>query len=190
MSEPSDDEATDLLPPERAGNGARIAAGAVGLVLVALIALFAFGGGSDDLASSRLLDKRVPAVKGDTLAGGTYDIDSARGRFVLVNFFATWCPPCIAEHPDLVELEAYGAETGNIELVSIVFDDDADKVEALFGELGGSWPVLDDSSATLAVTFQVAQVPESFLIDPNGVVVAHLTGGIEADDVIAAIEGT
>ncbi len=168
------------------GNTARITAIIVGLIVVALIALLAFGGPGTDAASSRLVDKRVPAVAGETLDGGTYDIDAARGRWVLVNFFATWCPGCIDEHPDLVEIEQYGIDTGAIDVVSIVFDDDPDKVAQLFDELGGSWPVLDDPK--LAVTFQIAQVPESFLIDPSGVVVAHATGGIKAEDILAVIQ--
>ncbi len=168
------------------GNSARIISSVVGLVVVGLIALLALGGPGTDVATSRLVDKRVPALQGETLDGGTYDIDAARGRWVLVNFFATWCPGCIDEHPDLVELEQYGKDTGAIEVVSIVFDDDPDKVADLFAELGGTWPVLNDSGQ-LAVTFQIAQVPESFLVDPSGVVVAHATGGITADEIIAAI---
>ncbi len=169
------------------GNSARIASIVVGLVVVALIALLALGGPGADEASSRLVDKRVPPVAGETLDGGFYDIDSSRGRWVLVNFFATWCPGCIDEHPDLVRLEEYGKETGAIEVVSIVFDDDPDKVAALFDELGGSWPVLGDDGR-FAVTFQIAQVPESFLVDPSGVVVAHATGGVTADEIISVIE--
>ncbi len=189
---PVDDAGTDadfdrdLIPVGAGGNSARIAATVVGLIVVALIGLLAFGGTGASQATSRLVDKRVPALAGETLAGGTYDIDSARGRWVLVNFFATWCPGCIDEHPDLVELEQYGKDTGAIEVVSIVFDDDPAKVADLFAELGGSWPVLNDDGR-LAVTFQIAQVPESFLVDPSGVVVAHATGGVTADEIIEAI---
>ncbi len=188
MTEPAEtyEASGDFAPDGATGNTARTISIIVGAVVVALIALLAFGGPATDAASSRLVDKRVPAVKGETLAGGTYDIDSARGRWVLVNFFATWCPGCVDEHPDLVRLEQYGEETGAIEVVSIVFDDDPDNVAELFAELGGSWPVLSDDGS-LAVTFQIAQVPESFLIDPSGVVVAHATGGIKADDIIKAI---
>lgn len=175
----------EVVEPTEHRNTARITSGVVGVIVLAMVVLLAFGGTTDDSESSRLIDKRVPAVSGETLAGGFYDIDSARGRWVLVNFFATWCGPCIDEHPDLVELETYGADSGSLEVVSIVFDDDPDNVANLFAELGGSWPVLSDP--TLAVTFQVAQVPESFLVDPNGVVVAHVTGGIEADDIVQVI---
>lgn len=180
------DQDLDRFDNGAGGNSARIAAIVVGVIVVGLIGLLAFGGTGASQASSRLVDKRVPALTGETLDGGTYDIDSARGRWVLVNFFATWCPGCIDEHPDLVELEQYGKDTGAIEVVSIVFDDDPDRVAELFAELGGSWPVLNDDGR-LAVTFQIAQVPESFLVDPSGVVVAHATGGITADEILAVI---
>lgn len=169
------------------GNTARNLSMVVGVVVVALIGLLAFGSATSDRPSSRLLGQRVPAISGVTLDGGHYDIDAAGGRWVLVNFFATWCPGCIVEHPELVRLEEWGEATGQIEVVSIVFDDSPSQVAALFDRLGGTWPVLDDP--TLAVAFQIAQVPESFLVDPNGIVVVHATGGIEADPIIDAIEG-
>lgn len=182
MSDP-DSEITEELTGSTTARNASIA---VGVVLIGLIALFIFGGSNQDTRTSRLLDSRVPAIAGPTLDGGSYDIGAARGRWVLVNFFAEWCPGCIVEHPELVELEHYGVDTGAIEVVSVVFDDSPEKVQSLFDRMGGSWPVLDDPS--LAVTFQVAQIPESFLVDPNGVVVMHVVGGVEADDIITIIE--
>lgn len=162
----------------------------VGGMVVALIALLAFsGGGSDDTAAdNRLLGRRVPPLAGPTLAGDAYDIDDARGRWVLINFFATWCGPCIAEHPQLVELETWGAETGQLELVSIVFDDDPDNVADLFDQLGGTWPVMD--APQTVVDFQLRRVPESFLVNPDGVVVAHVVSGVRAEQIVDEIEGT
>jgi cytochrome c biogenesis protein CcmG, thiol:disulfide interchange protein DsbE len=168
-------------------NRARNAAIGVGVLLVGLIALFAVGGPSgEDDGTSRLLGRRVPALVGTTLEGADYDIDRSRGRWVLVNFFASWCPPCIAEHPDLVELEEWGRTEGRLDLVSVVFDDEPDQVRALFDELGGSWPVVQAPGAV--VDFQIRKVPESFLVAPDGVVVAHVISGIESEWVIDEIE--
>jgi cytochrome c biogenesis protein CcmG, thiol:disulfide interchange protein DsbE len=172
---------------EGSSNRVRTAALAVGVVVVSLITLLAVSGGGDfdDVEANRLLGKKVPVLVGPTLDGANYDIDNARGRWVLVNFFATWCAPCRAEHPELVALEAWGAETGQLELLSIVFDDDPQNVSDLFAELGGSWPVMD-APATV-VDFQLRRVPESLLVNPDGVVVAQFISGVRADQIIAEI---
>lgn len=167
------------------GTTARTIGAVVGVLVVAMIALLAFGGGDDAVAANRLLGERVPAVTGVAVDGTDYDIDDKRGEWVLVNFFGTWCPPCVAEHPELVELETWGAETGRLSLASIAFNDRPEDVQRFFDDFGGSWPVLDD--ANLSVAFQISMVPESFLIAPSGLVVQHFTGGIEAADVQASI---
>lgn len=160
---------------------------AVGVVLVGLIGLLAFSGGGDDSGngSSPLLQQRTPSVAGTTLSGEQFDIDDHRGSWVLVNFFATWCPPCVIEHPELVALEQWGEEN-NLELVSIVFNDPAERVETFFAERGGTWPVLNEPS--IPIDFSVAQVPETFIVTPSGQVVLHLTGGVEAAELIDFIE--
>lgn len=164
----------------------RIVAVCVGLVLVAFIGLLAFGGGEESNSTSRLLGRRVPQIQGTAMDGSSYDIDDSRGRWVLVNFFATWCPPCVAEHPDLVALEAWGEETDQLDLVAIVFNDSEAKVQDFFNEYGGNWPVINDSEP--AISFQIQAVPETFLVDPFGVVQVHFTGGLDAEEVIAIIE--
>lgn len=158
----------------------------VGVVLALLILLLAVAGGGSDAPSSALLGQRVPLIAGETLEGADYDIDQSRGRWVVVNFFATWCPPCIAEHPDLVALERVGAETGEIDVVANVFNDSPENVAEFFAENGGSWPVLSDPG--IAVEFQIRRVPESFLVDPFGVVRVHYTGGVTTEQILADIE--
>lgn len=163
---------------------ARWTALAVGAVLVALIGVLAFGGDETDQANV-WIGKRVPRVAGPTLDGGTYDIDSARGRWVVVNFFATWCGPCIQEHPELVKLEEWGRSTGEAEVVAVVFNDPVDTVKTFFAEKGGGWPVLDNPE--IPIEFQVAQVPETFLVSPAGQVVQHYEGGITADEIRSVV---
>lgn len=166
---------------------ARLTAAIVGACLLGMIALFTFSGADLGPERSRLLGLRVPELSGETLDGEIYDIDNSRGNWVLVNFFATWCVGCVREHPELVELEDWGANNG-LDIVSVVFDDDSDRVEQFFQQRGGTWPVLQDPSS--AVKFQIALIPESFLVSPSGVVVQHAIGGLEADEIIAVIEAS
>ena len=80
-------------------------------------------------------------MTGSTLSGGDFDIDQHRGQWVLVNFFATWCPPCVEEHPELVEFSERNGES--VQLVSVAFDDtELDEVETFFADNGGDWPVI------------------------------------------------
>lgn len=168
---------------------ARVASIVVGLVLVALVGLFALGSGTQEAEdASTLLGERAPLVVGTTLDGESFDIDDYRGSWVLVNFFATWCPGCVIEHDDLVELEAWGAERGDLQLVAVVFNDPPDQVQAFFDERGGSWPVVNEPSIPL--DYRVSLIPESFLVSPDGRIVLHVEGEVQADDVQRFIEAS
>lgn len=171
---------------QASGSLARKIGAVVGVIVLAMVALLATGGTSGDTdRANRLLGARVPEVAGPAVDGRNYDIDNLRGEWVLVNFFGTWCPPCVVEHPELVALEEWGEENTRLSLVSVAFNDRPEDVQRFFDDFGGSWPVLDD--ANLSVAFEISQVPESFLIAPSGLVVQHFTGGIRASDVQESI---
>ena len=170
---------------------------AVGVVIVGLVGLLAFGGNNLGAEPNATLGKRVPLVQGMPIEGleGTsvnragepvaYSIDAQTGEWVLVNFFATWCTGCIVEHPELVELEAWGQDN-DLGIVAVVFDDpNTDAIKEFFAERGGNWPVLN--SPRSAVDFQIAQIPESFLVAPSGLVVEHYIGGLTASEVRATV---
>lgn len=171
---------------QASGSVARKIAAVVGVIVLAMIVLLARGGvGEQPEEANGLLGKRVPLMAGAAVDGRDYDIDDLRGEWVLVNFFGTWCPPCVAEHPELVALESWGEENTRLSLVSVAFNDNPEDVQRFFNDFGGSWPVLDD--ANLSVAFEISNVPESFLIAPSGVVVQHFIGGIVAGDVQESI---
>ncbi|HYF45560.1 MAG TPA: TlpA disulfide reductase family protein [Acidimicrobiales bacterium] len=183
-------EAVDR-PPRRL---ALVSAVVVAVVLVAFIVLLATRDPATDRQSeSPLIGQVAPALTGDTITeagGGSYDLDLQRGQWVVVNFFATWCTPCITEHPELVEFSERHAAVGDAAVVSVVFDDRASNVTDFFDENGGEWPVVDGGEVIL--DWAVAQVPESFLVDPDGVVVARITGGVTADgldDLLGELQG-
>ncbi len=189
---PNDSLASNDGPASSGGEGglgpARLTAIVVGVVVAAMIVLFAFGRDDGADEGSALLGARAAPVEGEVLGGGaTFDIDDHRGSWVVVNFFGTWCPPCVAEHPDLVELEAWGAERGDVQLVSVVFNDAPDRVARFFEERGGTWPVIDNP--TVAIDYRVSQIPETFLVSPAGQVVVHIEGQLVAAEIKQAIEG-
>jgi cytochrome c biogenesis protein CcmG/thiol:disulfide interchange protein DsbE len=132
---------------------------------------------TDRQVDSHLIGRAAPEIVGRTLDGDTFDIDNHLGRWVVVNFFATWCRECVIEHPELDGFAADHARTGDAAVVSVVFDDDPDKAADFFEENGGDWPVVFDDSG-VAAAYGVAKVPETFLVAPSGRVVEKLIGGV------------
>ncbi len=129
---------------------------------------------------SELIDGLAPVVEGRTIDGTWFDIDDHRGQWVIVNFFSTTCVPCIQEHPELVAFQEAHEPLGDATIVSVTFDDQASNVIEFFAEHGGDWPVLAEETGSIALHYGVTGVPESFLINPNGVVAERIIGGITA----------
>jgi cytochrome c biogenesis protein CcmG/thiol:disulfide interchange protein DsbE len=168
---------------------ALISAAVVG-VLVALLAavLVTSDPSTDRVTQSPLLGQPAPAIVGPTLAGDDVDLADYRGRWVVVNFFATWCIPCEREHPELVAFDEAHSATGDAALVSVLFDDSEEAARAFFDRNGGDWPVVIDADGGVGVAYGVPQVPESFLVAPNGIVVQRLVGGVTAEGLDGLID--
>jgi len=141
----------------------------------------------DRVTDSPLLGKPAPGLAGETLDGAAFDLGDRRGRWVLVNFFAPWCVPCIQEHPDLVSFSRRHLQAGDAEVVSVVFDD-VKGTREFFAREGGEWPVVVDPNGAVALDWAVAKVPESFLVDPNGFVVSRITTGVTSDGLDRLLE--
>lgn len=181
-------EALTDSPTQPRRRRAPIIAGLVGAAVLALVALFVVSPQvGDDQPPSPLVGKLAPPLAGATLTGETFDIDSARGKWVLVNFFATWCPPCIVEHPELVELSE--VDPDRLEVVSVAFADTTENVSQFFAERGGTWPVLASDTGRIAIDYGVKGLPESYLIGPSGTIVAKFIGGITADGLLEYLQG-
>lgn len=175
------------------GPRAALVASAVIAVLVALlVAVLATRDPSGERATqSPLIGRLAPATAGTTLDGQQVSIDDQRGRWVIVNFFASWCTPCRTEHPELLAFDAAHRAAGDAVLIGVTFDDRADDARDFFAERGGDWPVIDDPENSIGVAYGVAQVPETFVIAPNGTVVQRFAGAVtraELDELIAIYE--
>lgn len=161
-----------------------VIAGIFGLAVAALVALFATADrGMDPSASSKspLVGKLAPALAGRTVDGGSFDLDKQRGQWVLVNFFATWCPPCVQEQPELVALSE--RTSGRLQIVSVAAGDTAENVTKFFAERGGDWPVLVSDTDAASIDYGLIKLPESYLISPEGKVVEKFAGGITAEQI-------
>ncbi len=131
---------------------------------------------------SPLLGKRAPAAEGTTIDGNHANLADFRGKWVVVNFFATWCVPCREEHPDLVRFQDAHRAAGDATILAVVYSDSASAVRDFRTKEGGDWPMLVDPDGRIALDYGVGGVPESFLINPDGIIVSKILGGVRSAD--------
>ncbi|HVF13660.1 MAG TPA: TlpA disulfide reductase family protein [Acidimicrobiales bacterium] len=131
---------------------------------------------------SPLLGKAAPAAESATIDGETVRLADLRGKWVVVNFFATWCVPCRIEHEELVRFHENHQSLGDGSVLGVVFSDSAQAVRDFRSDEGGAWPMLTDPKGSIALNFGVSGVPESFLVDPDGIVRSRILGGVRAVD--------
>ncbi len=108
------------------------------------------------------------------------NIESLRGNLVLINFWATWCPPCIEEMPSMDELSRR-LKSKAFNLIAVSVDDNWEPVEEFLQQLNRtpSFAIAHDPLKSLAMgRFGIEKYPESFLIDKNGRIRAFYQGSV------------
>lgn len=109
------------------------------------------------------------------LEGNVHRLRDYRGRWVLVNFWATWCPPCRMEMPSMQDLWADFSEDPFV-LLAVNLQEDPERVRSFTRRYGLAFPMLLDETGRVSRRFRVRGVPETWLIDPSGVPRARLQG--------------
>jgi cytochrome c biogenesis protein CcmG, thiol:disulfide interchange protein DsbE len=163
---------------------------AVAAVLAALFIVLASGkADKPDVTSSFLIGRPAPAVASSTLDGKPFDLSRRKGSWVVLNFFQSTCLPCKAEHPELVTFAAQQQTIADgAELYTVIKDDPDENVAKWFEEHGGDWPIVKDDDGAIATAFGVAQVPETWIIDPSGTVVIRHTTTVTADSLATELQ--
>ena len=126
---------------------------------------------------SPLLNKPAPEINLDTLVED-YKLsnNNFRNEVVLVNFFASWCIPCIVEHDFLFELK----KQKPIKIYGINYKDNIENLEVWLKKLGNPYTKIGiDKTGTTGIDWGVNGIPESFLIDQNGIIKHKINGVID-----------
>jgi cytochrome c biogenesis protein CcmG/thiol:disulfide interchange protein DsbE len=119
---------------------------------------------------SPLLGHRAPQFIGtDLRTGAPVSLASLHGRYVVINFFASWCIPCQDEAPDLVAFEYQQSRVPQgARLLSVVFHDTTTSATQFLKSQGAAWPAVDDPGGNIAQNYGVTSPPTTFVVDPNG----------------------
>jgi peroxiredoxin len=123
-----------------------------------------------------------------TSDGKAISLSALRGQVILVNFWATWCPPCKAEMPELNTLQRdYGAKKGFV-VVGIASEESPAAVAAFAGQRGITFPLLLDTRGQVIRDYNIRTLPSSVIVDREGRIRDKWTGPLLKDAVLARLE--
>lgn len=158
------------------------------LLGVPILLLLWWGLGRDPTAiSSPLPGRMAPTFRLETLDGDTLDMADLRGQVVVLNFWASWCVPCIQEHPVLREAGERYREDG-VRVVGVLYQDSRRNAIDFMERLGGDWPTVLDPGTRTAIDYGVYGVPETFFIDRTGRIAYKQIGPVNREVMTTWIE--
>ncbi len=156
------------------------------VLFAGLAAMFYVGMQSDNQdLPSQMIGKPAPAVKVEALADLPLvtDADIRAPGVKLVNFWASWCQPCRAEHPRLEKLQAEG-----VTILGVNYKDKPQDALGFLAEMGNPFAKVGaDNSGRMGIDWGIYGVPETFVIDGKGKVIARLAGPITEDTLTSTI---
>lgn len=151
------------------------------LIPIALAAIT--GCGVEGPARAPAVGDIVPEYAASTLTGDSASLDQLRGQVVLLNVWATWCPPCRKEIPVLQALHESHADDGlRVVGVSVDAAGEAQAVERFVESYGVTFEIWLDPAERVSSTFRTSGVPTTLLIDRDGRLVWRHLGPVTADD--------
>lgn len=147
-----------------------------------------------DFFSSLGIQKINPPVKAkdftlEDLKGSAVSLRDFEGKVIFLNFWATWCPPCRIEMPDMEKLWQKFKDEDFV-ILAVDLRETSEKVSSFIKENGYTFPVLLDSGGEVANTYGITAIPTTYLLDPRGRMVGKALGARDwaSDDAFKLIE--
>ena len=157
-------------------------------------------GTKNEGVSSNANNDKTPAIDFELKDqyGKTHKLSDYKGKVVFLNFWATWCPPCKMEMPDIQKIyEKYEKQGEESEVVVLSLaapntqdEKDIDGIEAFLEENGYTYPVLMDDGGYTFGAYRISSLPTTFMIDKEGNVFGYVQGGLTQEAMESIIEQT
>ncbi|CAH2715992.1 Thiol-disulfide oxidoreductase ResA [Neobacillus rhizosphaerae] len=122
---------------------------------------------------------KAPDFELKTLTGETVKLSSLKGKKVMLNFWATWCPPCKAEMP---EMEQFYKQAGDDVVILAVNIDPQLDVQGFVNENKITFPILLDADDKVNETYQILSIPTTYFIDSKGIIKNKFTGSMKLEN--------
>jgi cytochrome c biogenesis protein CcmG/thiol:disulfide interchange protein DsbE len=156
------------------------------VVLPLVFVLFMNLGRDPRTIDSPLVGKAAPDFSLVPVGGGApVSLSAYRGRTVVLNFWASWCGPCVQEHPVLLE----GARKlgPDVVFLGVVYEDEAANVERFLRQRGSAYPSLMDPDGRTAIAYGVTGVPETYVVDREGRISSKYASALGEDALLALV---
>ena len=129
----------------------------------------------------------LPELSGDTVQGSTLDPSFYAGRVTVVNFWATWCGPCELEQPDLVKVANEYASKGVV-FVGVNYRDNLAAAKVWVDRFTVPYPSISDPSGSYGDDFGFLGLPDTYVVDEQGVIVSSISGQTDAAELSGLID--
>jgi cytochrome c biogenesis protein CcmG/thiol:disulfide interchange protein DsbE len=159
----------------------------LGIAALTVVLMLSFRRDPHDIRTGTV-NKPAAAFTAERLDGtGTLSLSDYTGKVVVLNFFASWCPPCKEENPALLRVwERY--RTSDVVFIGVVWGDSTEKARAYVRSNGVTWPTVQDADFRIAFAYGVFGPPETYFIGTDGIIAGRQIGAISETELVNGID--